>query len=94
MPVVIECARKNNTGKELVTFAERHGAIISQHIWEALTDLDKCAPKPVVENCHSTQQLKAEIRAMCIELECTTHDKFDSGMYHALRGRLRELSAV
>ena len=40
------------------------------------------------------QQLKAEIRAMCIELECTSHDKFDSGMYHALRGRLRELSAV
>ena len=42
----------------------------------------------------SVQQLKAEIRAMCIELECTTHEKFDSGMYHALRGRLRELSAV
>jgi hypothetical protein len=37
------------TGKELVSFAERHGAIISQHIWEALTDLDKCAPKAVVE---------------------------------------------
>jgi len=43
---------------------------------------------------NSHQQLKAEIRAMCIELECTSHDKFDSGMYHALRGRLRELSAV
>jgi len=43
---------------------------------------------------HSLQQLKAEIRAMCIELECTTHEKFDLGMYHALRGRLRELSAV
>jgi hypothetical protein len=37
------------TGKELVTFAERHGAIISQHIWEVLTDLDKCAPKSMVE---------------------------------------------
>ena len=49
------------TGKELVSFAERHGAIISQHIWEALTDLDKCAPKSAVENCHSLQQLKAEI---------------------------------
>ena len=43
---------------------------------------------------NSLQQLKAEIRAMCIELECTSHDKFDCGMYHALRGRLRELSAV
>lgn len=41
-----------------------------------------------------TQQLKAEIRAICIELECTSHDKFDCGMYHALRGRLRELSAI
>jgi len=43
---------------------------------------------------NNVQQLKAEIRAMCIELECTTHEKFDLGMYHALRGRLRELSAV
>ena len=43
---------------------------------------------------NSLQQLKAEIRAMCIELECTTHEKFDLGMYHALRGRLRELSAI
>jgi len=51
------------TGKELVSFAERHGAIISQHIWEALTDLDKCAPKSVVENCHSTQQRYAKIAA-------------------------------
>ena len=43
---------------------------------------------------NSLQQLKAEIRAICIEVECTSHDKFDCGMYHALRGRLRELSAV
>ena len=46
------------------------------------------------QNFNSLQQLKAEIRAICIELECTSHDKFDCGMYHALRGRLRELSAV
>ena len=46
------------------------------------------------QKINSLQQLKAEIRAMCIELECTTHEKFDLGMYHALRGRLRELSAV
>ena len=52
------------------------------------------AIESVKENGNSLQQLKAEIRAMCIELECTSHDKFDCGMYHALRGRLRELSAV
>ena len=40
------------------------------------------------------QQLKAEIAAMATELECTLYEKFDSGMYHALRGRLRQLSAV
>ena len=48
----------------------------------------------IEESANSLQQLKAEIRAMCIELECTTHEKFDCGMYHALRGRLRELSAI
>ena len=46
------------------------------------------------KRANNLQQLKTEIRAMCIELECTTHEKFDSGMYHALRGRLRELSSV
>ena len=68
-------------------------------IFERCLDVYKVAGMPpcskrAVENCHSLQQLKAEIRAMCIELECTTHEKFDCGMYHALRGRLRELSAV
>jgi len=53
-----------------------------------------CAPKVMELAATDSQQLKAEIRAMCIELECTSHDKFDCGMYHALRGRLRELSAV
>jgi len=53
-----------------------------------------CAQKKAEESANSLQQLKAEIHAMCIELECTTHEKFDCGMYHALRGRLRELSAV
>lgn len=43
---------------------------------------------------HILQQLKAEIAAMATELECTLYEKFDSGMYHALRGRLRKLSAV
>ena len=67
-------------------------AYITGNVQEALAA--KQALEKVVENANNLQQLKAEIRAMCIELECTTHEKFDSGMYHALRGRLRELSAV
>jgi hypothetical protein len=67
-------------------------AYITGNVQEALAA--KQALELVVENANSLQQLKAEIRAMCIELECTSHDKFDCGMYHALRGRLRELSAV
>jgi hypothetical protein len=30
-----------STGKELISFAEKQGAIISQHLWETLIDLDK-----------------------------------------------------
>ena len=67
-------------------------AYITGNVQEALAA--KQALELVVENANSLQQLKAEIRAMCIELECTSHDKFDCGMYHALRGRLRELSAI
>jgi hypothetical protein len=60
---------------------------ISGAEWQAALENEESAQ-------HSLQQLKAEIRAMCIELECTSHDKFDCGMYHALRGRLRELSVI
>lgn len=38
------------------------------------------------------QKLKDEICAMHIELEYIVYEKFDSGMYYALRGKLRELS--
>ena len=82
------------TGKELVTFAERHGAIISQHIWEALTDLDKCAPKAAVENCHSLQQLKAEIAALIPALlPLATLDNRRLGIDQIIR-KMRQLSAV
>ena len=43
---------------------------------------------------HSIQHLKAEIRAIVIELECTTFEQLNSDMYHNLRSRLRELSAI
>ena len=82
------------TGKELVSFAERHGAIISQHIWEVLTDLDKCAPKSVVENCHSLQQLKAEIAALIPALlPLATIDNRRLGIDQVIR-KMRQLSAV
>ena len=81
------------TGKELVSFAERQGAIISQHIWEALTDLDKCAPKSVVENCHSLQQLKAEIAALANELEMQVGLGQVTERIELVK-RLRKLSAV
>jgi hypothetical protein len=61
---------------------------------EMLDESPECATKHCGTQPTDVQQLKAEIRAMCIELECTIHEKFDSGMYHALRGRLRELSAI
>jgi hypothetical protein len=67
-------------------------AYITGNVQEALAA--KQALETVVEKANNLQQLKAEIHAMCIELECTTHEKFNSGMYHALRGRLRELSAI
>ena len=57
-------------------------------------NLPPCAAEAVEAAKTNIQQLKAEIRAICIELECTTYEKFDSGMYHALRGMLRELSAI
>jgi hypothetical protein len=34
------------------------------------------------QKINSLQQLKAKIHAMCIELECTTHEKFE-GAQHA-----------
>jgi len=82
------------TGKELVTFAERHGAIISQHIWEALTDLDKCAPKAVVENCHSLQQLKAKISAWRQVLLAVGPNGFTQLGYDKLLNEMAETSAI
>ena len=83
------------TGKELVSFAEQQGAIISQHIWEALTDLDKCAPKTVVENCHSLQQLKAEIAALATELQDFNDRRISSyGRVTEIVAKMRQLSAI
>ena len=83
-----------STGKELISFAERHRAIISQHIWEALTDLDKCAPKPVVENCHSLQQLKAEIAALATQIESCLGRIPSGDKVFSLIAKMRQLSAV
>ena len=48
----------------------------------------------VEENCHSVQQLKAEIAALATDLECHMYHQFTSEMYVELRKRLRQLSAV
>ena len=42
----------------------------------------------------SDNSIKAEIAAMCIELDCCMYEKFTKEMYHELRRRLRQLSAV
>jgi len=76
------------------TYSMRKSCKIWSACSEAYSGGEDLPPCTKESQTTDTQQLKAEIRAMCIELECTTHDKFDSGMYHALRGRLRELSAV
>jgi hypothetical protein len=81
------------TGKELVAFAERNGAIISQPIWEALTDLDKCAPKAVVENCHSLQQLKAEIAARVAKVDAFPRYNIPGPVSEFIEA-MRQLSAI
>jgi hypothetical protein len=47
-----------------------------------------------VASSNSVQQLKAEIAAICIELDCCMFEKFTKEMYVELRRRLRQLSTV
>jgi hypothetical protein len=65
------------------------------HCIDAAIDAQPVAPQKESESpTKSPNSIKAEIRAIVIELECTTFEQLNSDMYHNLRSRLRELSAI